>query len=120
MADNTAGQTKTVYVDQQCGQRAQGKVVFDATSITTTEYMRIECGFKPRKVRVLNLTSKIEGEYWEGMTSAQHLRTVANGTRTLDTTAASFSLDAQGFRVLQDGTLAYITASSDVYWEAVA
>jgi hypothetical protein len=120
MADNILGQTKTVAVDQQCGQRAQGKVVFDGTTITATEYLRIECGFKPRKVRVVNLTSRIEGEYWEGMSSAQHLRTVAAGTRTLDTTAASFSLDAQGFRVLQNATLAYITASSDVYWEAVA
>lgn len=120
MADNTAGQTKTVAVDQQCGQRAIGKVVFDGTTITATEYLRIECGFKPRKVRVLNLTSRIEGEYWEGMSSAQHLRTVAAGTRTLDTTAAVFSLDDRGFRVLQNATLAYITASSDVYWEAVA
>lgn len=120
MADNTAGQTKTVAVDQQCGQRAIGKVVFDGTTITATEYLRIECGFKPRRVRVINLTSRIEGEYWEGMSSAQHLRTVAAGTRTLDTTAGSFSLDDRGFRVLQNATLAYITASSDVYWEAVA
>lgn len=120
MADNTAGQTKTVAVDQQCGQRAIGKVVFDGTTITATEYLRIECGFKPRRVRVINLTSRIEGEYWEGMSSAQHLRTVAAGTRTLDTTAAVFSLDDRGFRVLQNATLAYITASSDVYWEAVA
>ena len=118
MADNIAGQTRTVAVDQQCGQRAQGKITFDGTAITATDYLRIECGFKPRKVRIVNLTSRIEGEYFEGMSSAQHLRTVAAGTRTLDTTAASFSLDMQGFRVLQNATLAYITASSDVYWEA--
>ena len=38
MADNSVGQTRTTTNDQATGQIAQGKVVYDATAITATDY----------------------------------------------------------------------------------
>ena len=42
-------------------------------------------GFKPRKVKVINLTDRIQYEWFEGMTQGDYLKTVAAGTRTLET-----------------------------------
>lgn len=118
MADNTAGQTKTAGVDQATGQFASGKVVFDATTIVATEYVRIECGFLPRHIEWENLTDRIKVEWNEGMTTSQCLKTAAAGTRTLDTTALAVVPDSKGFRILQDATLAAILASKTCYWRA--
>ena len=43
-------------------------------------------GFKPRYVRVVNVTSKDMLEWYEGMADASAIKTVAAGTRTLITT----------------------------------
>lgn len=42
-------------------------------------------GFKPRLVQVINTTDRITDEWYEGMAATQVVRTVAAGTRTLDT-----------------------------------
>ncbi len=118
MADNTAGQTRVVSNDQATGQFASGKITYDATAITTTDYTRVECGFQPRYIEFENLTDRIKVEWNEGFTSAQCLKTAAAGTRTLDTTAGAVSVDKLGFRILQDGTLAVIAASKVIYWRA--
>lgn len=118
MADNIAGQAVVTSVDQMGEQNAFGKITFDATVIVTTDTIRIQCGFKPRYIKVLNQTSRIQGEWYEGMTTAERLHTVAVGTRTLDTTAGGIVPDIQGFRILQNATLGYVTASSVLYWEA--
>ena len=118
MADNILGQTKTVGNDQATGQFASGKVVFDATTIVATEYARIECGFQPRFIEWENFTDRIKVEWQEGMTTSQCLKTVAAGTRTLDTTALAVVPDSKGFRILQDATLAAILASKTCYWRA--
>lgn len=39
-------------------------------------------GFKPKYVRIVNLSERIELEWFEGMTNAHALKTVAAGTRT--------------------------------------
>ena len=62
MADNAAGQTRVVSNDQATGQIAAGKITYDATAITTTDYTRIECGFQPRYIYWLNLTDRITVE----------------------------------------------------------
>lgn len=118
MADNTAGQTRTVGNDQATGQFACGKIVYDSTSITATDYTRVECGFQPRYIVWENLTDRIKVEWQEGMTSSQNLLTVAAGTRTLDTTASAVVVDKVGFRILQNATLAAILASKTCYWKA--
>jgi hypothetical protein len=48
----------------------------------------ISVGFMPRKVRYLNATDSIEFEWLFGMAATKTLKTVANGTRTLDTGTA--------------------------------
>lgn len=119
MADNTAGQTRTVSNDQTtAGGFATGKIVYDATAITATDYTRVETGFQPRFVQWENFTDRIKVEWQEGMTTSQCLKTVAAGTRTLDTTALAVVVDSKGFRILQDATLAAILASKTCYWRA--
>ncbi len=119
MADNAAGQTRVVSNDQATGQIAAGKITYDATAIVTTEYTRVECGFQPRYIYWLNLTDRITVEWQEGLTSAQCLKSVAAGDKTLDTTAGAVSVDKLGFRILQDATLAAVLASKVIYWRAI-
>mgnify|MGYP000850313937 FL=1 len=119
MADNTAGQTRTVSNDQAtAGGFATGKIVYDATAITATDYTRVETGFQPRYVEWENVTTLVKIEWSEGMTASQCLKTVAAGTRTLDTTANAVVVDSKGFRILQNVTLDAITASDTCYWRA--
>lgn len=119
MADNSAGQTRTTTNDQATGQIAQGKVVYDATAITATDYTRINCGFQPRYILWSKLTDRVQIEWFEGFGSAECLKTAAAGTRTLDTTAAAVVVDKLGFRILQNATLAAILASKACYWRAI-
>lgn len=118
MADNILGQTKTDSDKQDSPGTARGKVVYDATTIVATEYTRILTGFKPRYVRWVNLTDRVEIEWFEGMTANTSLKTAAAGTRTLETTNGGITVDDKGFRVLQNATLAAILASKDCYYEA--
>lgn len=48
----------------------------------TAAAIAITCGFKPRNVRVVNQTSGDMIEWFEGMTAAHGIKTVAAGTRT--------------------------------------
>ena len=61
----------------------------------TVAATKIKTGFRPRYVRVVNVTSRDEMEYFEGMADASGLKTVAAGTRTLATT--------NGITVHEDG-----------------
>lgn len=110
MAYNTT-HTDTLTSQSAACQRMVGSVVYDGTSITTTDYTRIACGFKPRYIKWVNLTDRIQIEWYAGMTASQTLLTVAAGTRTLDTTANAVVVDDTGFSILQDNTLAAILAS---------
>lgn len=94
----------------------QGKVVYDATAIVATDYTKITVGFKPKYVLWVNLTDRIQVEWFEGMTASQLLLTVAAGTRTLDTTANAMVVDGQSFSLLQNATLAAILASKTCYY----
>lgn len=120
MADNTAGQTRTNSDKQDSPALAQGKVVYDATAITATDSTRIETGFKPRYVRWVNLTDRVEVEWFEGMDANTCLKTIAAGTRTLETSGGNggITVDERGFRVLQNATLAAILASKTCVYEA--
>jgi dethiobiotin synthetase len=42
-------------------------------------------GFKPTRVTVINVTDRITYEWFEGMNEGDYLKTVAAGTRTLET-----------------------------------
>lgn len=52
----------------------------------------ITCGFEPRKVRWVNLTDRIEWEWVQGNADGTTLKTVAAGTRTLDTADVAISV----------------------------
>ena len=115
MAINTT-YTQTATNDVVPMSFCEGKVVYDATAITATDYTKITVGFKPKYIRWVNLTDRVEVEWFEGMTASQLLKTAAAGTRTLDTTASAMVVDGQSFSLLQDATLAAILASKTCYY----
>ena len=121
MADNT-----TVTDSNTTGDgitRIQpGKVVFDATAITTTDSTRIVCGFKPRKVEWWNATDRILVQWIDGMADDSCLKTAANGTQTLEVTGGNggITVDSAGFRVKQNATLAAVLASKTCHFVAYA
>lgn len=117
MAINTAGQTAVRDVDQEGSLLASGKITFDATAITATDYVRVNVGFEPRRITWINLTDRITVEWSKGFGANEILLTIADGTRTLDTTAAAIVVDKTGFSLLQDDTLAAVAASKVCYWE---
>ena len=52
----------------------------------------ITVGFSPKKVRWVNLTDRIEWEWQVGVANGTSLKTVAAGTRTLDTADVAISV----------------------------
>ncbi len=55
------------------------------STAATAEDTTFGNGFVPRYVCIVNLTDRITHEWYEGMTADSALRTVAAGTRTLET-----------------------------------
>jgi hypothetical protein len=53
-------------------------------------------GFIPRYVRWLNATDRIQYEWFDGMAAGTTLKTVAAGTRTLDTADVAISVGTDG------------------------
>ena len=120
MAINTAGQTVTFNASEFGTGFASGKIVFDATSITATDFIEVACGFKPKYVQFVNATDRIGVEHYLGMADDSCVKTAAAGTRTLETTNQGVTLYDRGFRVSQNATLAVIAASKTCYWIAKA
>ena len=119
MATNTT-YTLTYNKAQGTPATAVGKIVFDGTSITAADFIEITCGFKPKFVRVENATDRIAVEHFEGMADDTCIKTAAAGTRTLETTNQGVTLQAAGFKVSQNATLAVIAASKTLYFIAYA
>ena len=120
MAINTAGQTLTSPVAPSTSQFACGKVVFDATAITAADYVQITCGFKPRRIVWIEYTTGLNYEWQEGMVDDTCVKTIVNGTRSIETTNKGLTATATGFQVSQNATLIAITASKTCYWQAYA
>ena len=59
----------------------------------TAEDLVLSLGFTPRYVCVENLTDHIKYEWYEGMAAGTTVKTVATGTRTLDTADVAISVD---------------------------
>ena len=59
------------------------RVVEDATAAVIETFT---VGFQPRYIAIHNLTDRISHEWFQGMADLSALKTVAAGTRTLDTT----------------------------------
>jgi hypothetical protein len=120
MAANAAGQTITGNAPaMDAPQVSVGRVAFDSTSITATDYAEYTTGFKPRYVRFENLTDRIAVEWWEGMAADTCIKTAAAGTKTIETTNKGVTVTANTFQISQNATLAVIAASKTCTWFAV-
>lgn len=120
MADNSAGQTRTNSDLQDSPSIARGTIAFDATAIVAADSARVLTGFKPRYVRWVNLTDRVEVEWFEGMGPNTCMKTTAAGARTLETSGGNggITVDEKGFRILQNATLAAVLASKTCIYEA--
>jgi len=128
MAINTAGQTVTGnQVPSDSPQIKVGRIVFDATAITATDSVLVNLGFTPKYVAWENVTDRIKVEWYEGMAANTCIKTVAAGTRTLETSNGGITVcdsdgvakpDGKAFSVLQNATLAAILASKTCTWMA--
>ena len=76
-------------------QRTQGSVTGTytaASEVSTTANatiasgaLTVTLGFVPRYVKVLNATARISCEWYEGMNQGDYIKTIANGTVSLET-----------------------------------
>lgn len=107
---------------------AAGTCTIDA-SITAADDLVVECGFTPRYIKWDNTTG-ICGEWFHGMAADSAVKTIANGTRTLEVTGGNHGFtvcDSDGtantsgrcFKVAQNATLALITADDVIRWIAI-
>ena len=128
MAINTAGQTITGNsVPSDSPQTKVGRIVFDATALTAADSIVVPLGFTPRYVCFENVTERIKVEWYEGMAANTSIKTVAAGTRTLETTNGGITVcdsdgvaktDGKAFAVLQNATLAVVQAGDVHTWIA--
>lgn len=104
-----------------------GRFTHDA-SLTATDYLLFECGFTPKYVRVVNITDRIQVEWFEGMADDTCLKRVAAGDMSIETTNKGITItDADGnpsttgrcFTVSKNATLAVITADDVHTWIAI-
>lgn len=107
MALSTNTQTNAMSIVNH----AVGVIVTDsATAAAAT----VTLGFAPRVVRFHNITDRISDEWFEGMSSANSLHTVAAGTRTLETTNG-IAVSGNTFTL----TATTMVASKTFAWEAI-
>jgi len=97
------------------------------TGTRTAADFIITLGFAPKKIRVVNLTDRVEAEYWVDSDldatsgNVYGLVTVANGTRTYAVNGISVETTegASGRQFAVDVSVADLeTANDDVVWEA--
>lgn len=82
----------------------------------TVAATKITTGFKPRYVRVMNVTSGDSMEWFEGMTAATGVKQIAAGTRSL---AASngITVAVDGFTIGLDTDV--LVTSEQISWIAM-
>ena len=73
----------------------------------TVAARKFTTGFKPRYVKIVNVTDRIQEEWLEGMDAASGLLQIANGTKTL-ITSNGITVANDGFTLGLDTTI-YIT-----------
>ena len=129
-------------------QSSFGKVTTDGTGLTAANFIVVHVGFTPKYFRWLNITDQVGIEWMEGMAADTSFKTIANGTRTLETTnqgiqivhptamalaatptvssqsplaiptSAEAATDGRYVAISQNATLAAVVASKVHYWEA--
>ena len=91
---------------------AVGRFLDTGTVADTT----ITCGFKPRYVRIMNVTSRDSEEWFEGMDADSAVKSVAAGTSTLITTNG-ITVSANGFSIGLDTDI--LVTSEQLSWLAI-
>lgn len=129
MAVNILGQTLTGNTPPaDAPKSAVGRIVYDSTSITTTDYTVLPVGFTPKYIRFENITDRTLIEWYEGMAANTCVKTIAAGTRSIETTNGGFTVcdsdstaNTKGryVAVIQNATLAAILASKTCTWMAL-
>ena len=101
------------------------------TGVRTATDFTITLGFKPIKIRVVNLTDRIEATHYvdpapvtgtttyglDAGANAKSLVTIANGTRTYEAAGIALTTDKMGFTVTV-ATKTLETDDDDCFWEA--
>lgn len=116
--------SNTIMTDTDAGRL---KAIGSRTGTRTAADFTIVLGFAPKKIRVINLTDRVEAEYWvdSGLDSVSGnvkcLKTVAAGTRTYEdcglTVLTTEGASGRQFTVdVSDADLE--TDDDDVVWEA--
>ena len=125
MAINTT-YTATVTQAPPAPQHAAGRITYDGTTITATDYTLVEVGFTPRYIRWVNVTDRITIMWQEGLTAGYSLKIAADGTLSAPTVGiticnAAGTADTEGkyFKVLQQSALGAILASKVCNWQAI-
>jgi len=101
------------------------------TGVRTAANVTINLGFRPKKIRVVNLTDRIEATHYvdpapvtgtttyglDAGANAKSLVTVAAGTRTYAAAGIALTTDGMGFTVTV-ATASLETDNDDCFWEA--
>jgi hypothetical protein len=82
----------------------------------TVAAAKITTGFKPRYVKVINVTSGDSMEWFEGMAAAAGVKQVAAGTRTL-ATSNGITVATDGFTIGLDTDV--MVTSEQISWIAM-
>lgn len=81
----------------------------------TPAAVNITLGFTPKYFAWHSTTGRISYEWFDGMADGTALKTVANGTRTLDTADASIDVDADDVTI----AAAAILQNEQIRWVAI-
>jgi hypothetical protein len=101
------------------------------TGVRTAANFTINLGFRPTKIRVVNLEDKIEATHYVDPTKSvgtdtygldlgvnvKSLLTIANGTRTYEAAGIALTSDGLGFTVTI-ATKGLESDNDDCFWEA--
>ena len=101
------------------------------TGVRTAANFTINLGFRPTKIRVVNLTDRIEATHYvdpspvtgtttyglDAGANAKSLVTIANGTRTYEAAGIALTTDGMGFTVTV-ATKTLETNDDDTFFEA--
>lgn len=99
--------TETTRPNDGLHRLVSGSILDDAA---TPDDAAVNVGFKPRYIRIVNVTDRIEFEWFFGMDSGSSMKTVAAGTRTLEAAEGpTIAADGMtvGFPVVQDKQYRY-------------
>jgi len=107
--------TNTLVQGERVHRYASGKFTFSEAGEDPTTLVKT-LGWTPRYVAFHNVTDRISYEWFHGLAATESLKTVAAGTRTLDTADAAISVSESAGTVTFSA--AAIIEDKVCYWVA--